>query len=297
MTGRFAPSPSGRMHLGNAFSSLITWLYIRKNGGKMVMRIEDIDMTRCKKEYADLVKDDLVWLGLDWDEEAPPQSTRSAAYDEALAKLDSLGVLYNCRCSRNDINISSAPHASDGSVIYDGRCRYADESTKRTIAAAPHSVRLAVPKRVITFNDVIYGEYSQNLATECGDFVLKKADGSYAYQLAVVVDDIFCGVDTVVRGCDLLTSTPRQIYLYELLGETPPEYCHIPMLVDDRGRKLSKRDRDADFGYLRQNFSPRQIVGRLAFMSGLTDRDEPISAAELLQIFDMARIKKQDIVL
>lgn len=297
MTGRFAPSPSGRMHLGNAFSALMSWLYVRKNGGTMVMRIEDLDKIRCKKEYCDLVKDDLAWLGLDWDLEAPMQSTRGEAYEAALARLGSLGVLFDCACSRADLGASSAPHASDGHVIYSGRCRDLPDEQKRIIASKPHSVRVKVPQRIITFSDRIYGEYSQDLAKECGDFVLKKADGMYAYQLAVVVDDIFCGVDTVVRGCDLISSTPRQIYLYELLNEAPPEYCHIPMLVDSSGRKLSKRDRDCDFGYLRQSLSPQQVIGRLAFMSGLIDRDEPVSAGELLQIFDIERIKKQNIAL
>ncbi len=297
MTGRFAPSPSGRMHLGNVFSALMSWLYVRKNGGKMIMRIEDLDRTRCKKEYADLVKHDLKWLGLDWDEEMPCQSTRTKAYDDALARLRDMGVLFDCRCSRNDINISSAPHASDGSVIYDGRCKNADDETKRAISLSPHSVRIAVPDRVITFDDVIYGEYNQNLARECGDFVLKKADGSYAYQLAVVVDDIFAGVDTVVRGNDLMSSAPRQIYLHELLGADPPEYCHVPMLVDTQGRKLSKRDKDCDMGYLQSVYSPQQIIGGLAFVSGLIGRYEPLSSAELLNKFDVKKIKKQNIVI
>lgn len=295
MTGRFAPSPSGRMHIGNAFSALMSWLYVRKNGGSMVMRIEDLDTVRCKKEYCDLVKQDLLWLGLDWDTEAPMQSTRGDAYEAALSRLGSLGVLFDCCCSRTDIGASSAPHASDGHILYSGRCRDLPEEQKRIIASGPHSVRIRVPNREIEFCDRIYGRYSQNLASECGDFVLKKADGTFAYQLAVVVDDISCGIDTVVRGCDLLSSTPRQMYLYELLGETPPEYCHVPMLVDASGRKLSKRDKDFDFGYLRQHSTPQKVVGRLAFMSGLTDACEPLSAKELLQEFDIDRIKKRDI--
>ncbi len=295
--GRFAPSPSGRMHMGNVFASLMAWLCSRSRGGEMVMRIEDLDTVRCTEHFAELIKSDLTWLGLDWDREMPYQHTRSDVYAEVLKGFRARGLTFDCRCTRGDLHAASAPHASDGHSVYTGTCRYASDDVKQQIALQPHCVRLIVPDETITFCDTVYGEISENLALECGDFVLQKADGSYAYQLAVVVDDIAGGVNQVVRGCDLLGSTARQIYLHRLQGAAAPEYCHVPMLVGEGGRKLSKRDLDLDLGVLRQSVRPQRIIGALAYFAGLTDKLTEMSANELLQIFDIKKLGKGDIAI
>ncbi|MBP3486477.1 MAG: tRNA glutamyl-Q(34) synthetase GluQRS, partial [Oscillospiraceae bacterium] len=222
MIGRFAPSPSGRMHLGNVFSALLAWLSVRSQGGEMVLRIEDLDPDRCRPEYAETLKADLRWLGLDWDREQMPQSLRTEAYAEAFARLETQGLVYPCYCTRGELHAASAPHASDGRILYAGTCRSLTPAQRAEKTKAP-AWRLAVPDRNYGFTDGLQGPFLENLAADCGDFIIRRADGVYAYQLAVVVDDAAGGVTQVVRGMDLLDSTPRQLYLYELLGLTPPE--------------------------------------------------------------------------
>jgi len=239
-TGRFAPSPSGRMHLGNLFSSLLAWLSAKSQGGRMVLRIEDLDAQRCTRTYAERVEADYRALGLFWDEggrsggpDGPYyQSRRNEQYAAALERLRQKGLVYPCFCTRAQLHAASAPHRDDGQTIYPGTCRdlTADEIAARSAARAP-ALRLRVPDREIGFLDGNLGWYAENLERDCGDFLLRRSDGLWAYQLAVVVDDAAMGITQVVRGSDLLSSTPRQLYLYNLLGLTPPEFYHEPLLL------------------------------------------------------------------
>ena len=296
MTGRFAPSPSGRMHLGNVFSAMLAWLSVRSQGGEMVLRIEDLDPDRCRPEYAETLKEDLRWLGLDWDREQIPQSLRSRAYEERFEQLAQLNLVYPCYCTRNELHAASAPHASDGRVLYAGTCRDLTQEQRAERQKLP-AWRLTVPNREYSFTDGLQGAFSENLAAECGDFIIRRADGVYAYQLAVVTDDGEGGITQVVRGMDLLDSTPRQLYLYELLGLQPPEFYHVPLLVAPDGRRLSKRERDLDLGALRQNYTAEEILGKLAHLAGLLEKPEKLSAAELVLQFDWGKVQRTPIIL
>lgn len=296
MTGRFAPSPSGRMHLGNVFSALLAWLSVRSQNGEMVLRIEDLDPDRCRPEYAETLKDDLLWLGLNWDREQIPQSRRTAAYAAQFDRLADMGLVYPCYCTRGELHAASAPHASDGRVLYAGTCRNLTEAQRAEKTKKP-AWRLTAPDKSYGFTDGLQGLFSENLAAECGDFIIRRADGVYAYQLAVVTDDGEGGITQVVRGMDLLDSTPRQLYLYELLDLTPPEFFHVPLLVAPDGRRLSKREKDLDMGALRQIYTPEEILGRLAHLAGLLEKPEKTSAAELVLLFDWKMVKKEPIVL
>lgn len=295
-SGRFAPSPSGRMHLGNALSAMLAWLSAKHQGGEILLRIEDLDPARSKAEYAQGIMDDFRWLGLEWDRRATDQSRRGEAYAAALSQLEQMDLIYPCYCSRDQLHAASAPHASDGRVIYTGTCRNLTPEQRTTMTKKP-SLRIKLPDREISFRDGLQGDVTMNLQREFGDIILRRADGVAAYQLAVVVDDGTEGVTEVVRGRDLLSSTPVQLYLYELLGLTPPRFYHVPMLLAPDGRRLSKRDRDLDFGYLRQHFSPEEIIGLLAHLVGLMDNWEPISARELAHDFSWSKVKQSDIIL
>lgn len=295
--GRFAPTPSGRMHLGNLFSGLLAWLSARSMGGEMLLRIEDLDTPRCPPENAELMRSDLRWLGLDWDREQPPQRQRTEAYEQALEILCQTGEVFPCWCSRAELNSApNAPHASDGHAIYPGTCRHLTTEVRAEKAAMrPPVQRLAVPGETLSFTDGNYGRYAEDLARECGDFVLRRADGVFSYQLAVVVDDIAGGITQVVRGRDLLSSTPRQLYLYRLLRSTPPVYYHVPLLTAADGRRLSKRDRDLDMGLLRQKYTPETLVGLLAHAAGLLEKPESCTPRELISVFDWRKIPTDDI--
>ena len=294
VVGRFAPSPSGRMHLGNVFAALLAWVSARAAGGEFVLRIEDLDPERSHAEYADAIRDDLRWLGLQWDREMPLQSTRTPVYAEFFVRLRAMGLLYPCFCSRSELHAASAPHASDGSLLYAGICRGLTDAQIRA-QNRPPAWRIRVPEECVACRDGVYGEVSQNLQRECGDFILRRSDGVYAYQLAVVCDDALGGITQVVRGRDLLSSTPRQIWLCRMLGFEPPEYYHVPLLIAPDGRRLSKRERDLDLSRLRERFRPEALIGRLAFLSGLVPLQEPISAAELAQEFSWENLCRNDI--
>lgn len=299
VVGRFAPSPSGRMHLGNLFSALMAWLSCRSMGGRMVLRIEDLDRERCKPEYARQLAEDLQWFGLDWDEggcfEPYLQSRRDEVYAAQFAKLEKLGLVYPCYCSRASLHAASAPHASDGRVIYAGTCRGMSQEQRAAQTKVP-AWRLIVPQEVVTFKDGNYGEFSQDLARECGDFIIRRADGVFSYQLAVVTDDALMGVNQVVRGSDLLDSTPRQIYLNRLLDFPVPEYYHLPLLMAADGHRLSKRERDMDVGELRKLYSPEEIVGRLAHLAGIIEKPEAVSPRELIAEFSWNKVKKENVL-
>ena len=293
IVGRFAPTPSGRMHLGNVFAAMVAWLSVRSRGGKLVLRMEDLDTQRTSAEFAEILREDLLWLGLDWDEETPPQSQRSAVYDKYFEILREKGLLYPCYCTRSQLHSVNAPHLSDGTYVYPGTCRNLQTPPPDR---AP-SWRVAVPDKIWEFTDRVFGPQTENLLTDCGDFVVRRADGVYVYQLAVTVDDGEAGVTEVVRGMDLLGSSARQMYLQELFGFPHPQYAHVPMLLSPDGRRLSKRDRDLDLGQLRQRMKAEKLLGTLAYSAGIIDQNTPVSAAELAKEFSFHNLKKDDIYL
>ena len=300
--GRFAPSPSGRMHLGNLFAALLAWLDVRSLGGEMVLRMEDLDPDRCKAAYLDQLADDLTWLGLDWDlgwrkgETDYCQSHRTAFYEAAFQTLADRDLVYPCYCSRKELLAASAPHASDGARVYDGHCRNLTAPQRRELEARGRrpAWRIKVPARTVTFTDGNFGPQAQKLDTDCGDFILRRSDGVYAYQLAVAADDGAMGITRVVRGWDLLSSTARQIWLLEELGYPVPSYCHLPLLTAPDGRRLSKRDRDLDLGALRQRYTPEKLVGLLAHIAGLIPRPEPVGPYDLIGAFSWAKVGTED---
>ncbi len=281
------------MHLGNVFAALIAWLSVRSRDGEMVLRMEDLDTQRTSAEFARVLREDLAWLGLDYDRETPPQSQRTKTYDRYFEMLQEKGLLYPCYCTRSQLHGVNAPHLSDGTYVYPGTCRNLDTPPRGRVP----SWRVMVTDKLWTVEDRVQGHYQLNLATDCGDMVVRRADGVYVYQLAVTVDDGEAGVTEVVRGMDLLSSAPRQMYLQELFGFPHPEYGHVPMLLAPDGRRLSKRDRDLDLGELRKHIRPEQLLGALAFSAGLIDRKEPVCAAELAGEFRWEKLKGDSIFL
>ena len=296
VVGRFAPTPSGRMHLGNVFAALIAWVSVRSRNGQLVLRMEDLDTQRTSGEYAAVLRDDLKWLGLTWDWETAPQSQRSGTYDRYFEKLSDLGLLYPCYCTRSQLHSVNAPHLSDGTYVSPGTCRHLTDAQRAAFDRKP-AWRVKVPDRLWQFTDMAQGAVTQNLAADCGDFVIRRADGVYVYQLAVTVDDGEAGVTEVVRGWDLMGSAPRQMYLQELFGFAHPAYGHVPMLLAPDGRRLSKRDRDLDLGVLRQRTTPEKLIGTLAHAAGLLERRDAISAKELASVFSWDKLRTQAIYL
>lgn len=296
--GRLAPSPSGEMHLGNAFAALLAWLAARSSGGRVLLRLEDLDLPRCPAKYAYGVMEDLTWLGLDWDNEPVWQSRRSALYDRCLEVLAAQGLLYPCYCSRKELHTvteASAPHGR--APVYPGTCRDLTdrERTRLEQEGRRGALRVRVPEDAYAFTDGLQGPYTAHLAREVGDFILKRSDGLYAYQLAVVADDGAMGVTQVVRGRDLLSATPQQLWLQDVLGLPHPAYCHVPLLLAPDGRRLSKREGDLSLKALSRSCSARELVGRLAFWAGLLDEPGPITPQELLPYFSWDRVRKKDI--
>ena len=294
--GRFAPSPTGRMHLGNVFSALLSWLSAKSQGGTWLLRIEDIDPQRSRQEYAELIMDDLHWLGLDWNEGPYYQSERGDIYEHYLKQLTDNGLTYPCYCTRADILATQAPHESDGRVVYKGTCRNLAPGVK----TGPAAIRMKVPsegKGILSFTDGHYGMQTIDLTTHCGDFIVRRKDGAWAYQLAVVVDDALMGINEVVRGCDLLLSSPQQIYLAQQLGFAPPHFTHLPLLCNKQGQRLSKRDQSLDMAALRTSNTPEEIIGMLAHAAGLQQSNEPITAQELVGEFSWDKIPTNNIIL
>ena len=292
--GRFAPSPTGRMHLGNVFSALLSWLSARAQGGTWLLRIEDIDPQRSHHEYADMLMDDLQWLGFEWDGEPCWQSRRGDIYAHYLQQLTDAGLTYPCYCTRADILATQAPHESDGRVVYKGTCRNLPPGSRK----GPAALRMKVPEEgrgIVTFTDGHYGTHTVDQTTQCGDFIVRRKDGAWAYQLAVVVDDALMGINEVVRGRDLLLSSPQQIYLAQQLGFTPPRFTHLPLLCNTAGQRLSKRDKSLDMGCLRQRFTPNQIIGLLAHAAGLQPTADAVSAQSLVKTFSWDKVGTADI--
>ena len=301
--GRFAPSPSGYMHMGNLLSMLLAWLDCRALGGRMIFRMEDLDPARSKEIYKTALAEDLRWLGLDWDAGWPDpsfaQSMRTDVYEDAFRMLERKGLVYPCWCSRADrLAAASAPHP--GEAEHDPGCPCARLSRKelaeRERSGRRPAWKLRVPEETVTVDDGHYGRISQNLAQDVGDFIIRRSDGVFAYQLAVSVDDMLMGVTRVVRGRDLLSSAPRQRWLIETLGGVAPDYCHGPLLSSGEG-KLSKRLGSLSTQVLRQEYRPEELTGKLAQLCGLRETDAPVTPRELLCSFDWNRISRQDVPL
>ena len=291
VVGRFAPSPTGRMHAGNVFAALTAWLVAKSQGGRIVLRIEDLDAERSKPVYIDAVQRDFEALGLTWDEGPYFQHDRTEAYRAAYDELRERGLVYPCFCTRADLHAASAPHRGE-KPVYPGTCRHLSDGERAARAQQRMPAqRLIVPDREVAFVDQVQGSYAQNLAADCGDFLVQRSDGAFAYQLAVVVDDAAQGVTSVVRGVDLLCSTPQQLYLQELLGLPHPAYAHIPLLVAERDRRLSKRDRDAALDALLARFKTSEaVIGHIAGITGLAPTCDPATPEELLATFDLAAL-------
>ena len=299
--GRFAPTPSGRMHLGNLFAALLAWLDVRSCGGTLVLRIEDLDTQRTTRAFAEQIADDLRWLGLDWDEgglgEDYFQSNRSRYYEEAFARLSALGLTCPCWCSRKERLAANAPHPGEERH---SQCRCARLTAAERVALERAGRRPAwqvrVPDEVVAVEDGHMGRFAENLRRDCGDFIIRRSDGVWAYQLAVVVDDALMGINHVVRGRDLLPSAPRQAWLHQMLGYEPPAFFHTPLLLAPDGRRLAKRDQDMDMGALRERYTAKELTGLLAYYAGLLDRPEKVTAQELVRQFSWAKVPKNDVV-
>ena len=292
VVGRFAPSPTGRMHLGNVFSALLSWLSAKSQRGRWLLRIEDIDHGRSRQAYADLLMDDLEWLGLTWDGEPVYQSQRSDIYEHYFQELRQRGLTYPCYCTRADLLAAQAPHESDGRVVYPGTCRQAPR--RDGVAAA---TRLMVPDERVTIEDGHYGTQSVDMARDVGDFIIRRKDGGWAYQLVVVVDDALMGVTEVVRGQDLLLSAPQQAWLARLLGFEAPRFVHLPLLCNQQGQRLSKRDQSLDMASLRERYTAKEMVGQLAYHAGLIPQPEPTSPQDVLAYFDWNKVPKENIIM
>lgn len=291
IVGRLAPSPTGRMHAGNVFASLMAWLVAKSQGGRIVLRIEDLDAGRSRAKYADALQRDFERLGLVWDDGPYFQHDRREAYHDAYQSLAARGIVYPCFCTRSDVHAASAPHRGQ-KVVYPGTCRRLTESERETLGQERTPTRrLTVPDQTIAIHDLVQGPFSQNLQRECGDFLIRRADGTFAYQLAVVVDDAEQGVNSVVRGVDLLCSTPQQVHLQTLLSLPHPVYAHVPLFVVDDGRRLAKRDGDAALDALLARFgTPEAVIGHIANLAGLAPTNDPTTPEKLLREFDPSNL-------
>lgn len=304
MRGRFAPSPTGYIHLGNVWTAFLAWLQVRQQKGTLILRIEDIDEQRSKSEYTQALLEDLAWLGLDWDEgpgKGGPygpyiQQERYSLYEKALQELQAKHLLYPCYCSRARLQAIGAPHEGEHR-LYDGHCYGMPEEQRRQMDRKP-SWRVHVPHVSVSFTDGSYGPFSDYLPRVCGDFVVRRADGLYAYQLAVAVDDGSMGITHVLRGRDLLSSTAQQIWLMEVMGYTPPSYTHVPMLIDASGNRLSKRQQGITVRSLRdRGVQADAILSALALAGGLVSERRLYHKGELLRLCNFQTMTTHDIVL
>jgi len=296
IAGRLAPSPTGAQHVGNARTYLLAWLSARSQGGRLVLRIEDIDSPRIKPGAQAQALDDLRWLGLDWDGEIRVQSHDLAPYSQAMEQLRAQDRVYACTCSRADIErAASAPHLDHEGPVYPSTCAHRRAAE---VPSEPHSWRFRLSATTPAFDDGVLGHVALDLHTLGGDFVVWKSAGTPAYQLAVVVDDADMGITEVVRGDDLLPSTPRQLLLYRALGLTSPAFAHVPLVVGEDGRRLAKRHGDTRLAALREaGVKPEALMGLLAWSCGWIPKPETIAARELLPLFRLAAIPHQPFVL
>ena len=322
---RLAPSPTGALHLGNARTFLINWAMARQNNWQLRLRIDDLVGPRLKPETAQLVIDQLIWLGLDWDGQPLYQSQTLEPYQQALQTLRDKNLIYPCQCTRKEIALAqSAPHQDEHELRYPGTCRPANPAARLAQHHRPQALlhddmttawRVIVPDQHVTFHDVIQGPQSFNVQQQVGDFIVATKNGQPAYQLAVVVDDQRQSVTEIVRGDDLLRSTARQLLLYHMLSTDPapaaspdtkppsqsgpseisqiaiPTYYHLPLVLGADGRRLAKRHGDTRLLHYQQHgVPPEAIIGLLAFWSGITDRRQPMTTAQFAQRFDPGRL-------
>jgi glutamyl-tRNA synthetase len=300
LVGRLAPSPTGLLHLGHARTFLIAWWSARSRGGRMLLRIEDLDAGRSQPKFADAARRDLEWLGLDWDGEPSVQSEHLERFETAVRSLLDAGQAFPCVCSRADLRtLAQAPHAGDNEPRYPGTCR----GRFRTLADAeretgrPAGVRMHVPVGPITLSDRVFGEQRIDVGAEVGDFLIARRDGAAAYQLAVAVDDAAEGVTEVVRGADLLPSAARQWHVQRALSLPHPEWAHVPLVVDEGGRRLAKHAADLSLAELRERGAdPMHIVAFVARSTGM-DVKERATASELVGAFTFDRLPKDPVVL
>ncbi|SDF86408.1 tRNA glutamyl-Q(34) synthetase GluQRS [Desulfovibrio legallii] len=305
--GRLAPSPTGLLHLGNAWAFLLAWLAARAQGGRVLLRLEDIDPQRSQPDLAAAALEDLRWLGLDWDAgpdvggpHAPyAQSGRGTLYEAALARLEAAGLTYPCFCTRKELRqMAAAPHVDDRGAPYPGTCRGLSETQRQALLAQGRhaAVRLRCPEDPIDFVDAVQGPQRFTLAACGGDFALRRSDGVVAYQLAVAVDDGLMGVTQVVRGRDILPSTPRQIALLRLLGMPVPAYAHVPLLLDAAGERLAKRHHSLALRELRERgVDARRVVGLLGRLAGCNPSGAALRPQDLLTKFSLATVPRADI--
>jgi len=296
IVGRFAPTPSGRLHLGNLQCCLLAYLSARSRGGKFLLRIEDLDVPRCPKRLSDQCIEDLRFLGFTWDEAPLYQSERTEIYQKYFDELKALGLVYPCFCTRAQLHAAIAPNLGDRESVYSRACASltAGEVAQREKTRRP-AMRMRVPDEIVSFTDGHFGPVSEHLAQDCGDYIIRRSDGLFGYQLAVVIDDALSGVNEIVRGRDILFSTPRQIHLQRTLGFDTPDYFHIPLLMDANGRRLAKRDKDLDLTALAKIMSPEQILGMLSYSAGVIPENRPASLDELIRVFDWQNVKREDI--
>ncbi|MCR4665904.1 MAG: tRNA glutamyl-Q(34) synthetase GluQRS [Desulfovibrio sp.] len=305
--GRLAPSPTGLLHLGNAWSFLLAWLSCRSQSGRLILRIEDIDPVRSRARFSQQIIDDLQWLGVDWDEGPDQegkngpyvQSARKTFYAEAISRLQSGGDVYPCFCTRKDLKgLASAPHNDDVGPVYPGTCRHLSETDReRRIAKGDrYSLRFRVQDAVFLFRDQIYGEQRLLPSDFGGDFALLRSDGVVSYQLAVAIDDSLMGVSEVVRGRDLLFSTPRQLLLLRALGMPEPScFMHVPLLLDSSGERLAKRHSSLSLVSLRTSgIRADEVIGFLAFLAGCNPSCSPLFARDLLRRFSRDSLPRRD---
>lgn len=306
---RFAPSPTGRMHLGNLWIAFLNWLWTRQRGGKIILRMEDIDRDRCHKEYEEGILEDLSWMGLDFDEGPEGiysygpavQSRRYDIYDSILSAMEKKGHIYPCYCSRSRIHqVLSAPHEGEARPVYDGHCRNLTPEERESMTKNP-CWRVRMEESTISFTDLFYGTITRTLKAGADDFVVRRADGLVAYQLAVSIDDGEMGITHVFRGNDLLDSTPGQAWLIQKLGYQVPAYGHLPLLVDTRGIRLSKRQKGITVRELRnRGLRPEDLIGLLLHLAGGLPELRPVSLKEALEDFPFEKLtalQKKHIVL
>ena len=306
---RFAPSPTGRMHLGNIWIAFLNWLWTRQRGGKIILRMEDIDRDRCRKEYEEGILEDLSWMGLDFDEGPEGiysygpavQSRRYDIYDSILSAMEKKGHIYPCYCSRSRIHqVLSAPHEGEARPVYDGHCRNLTPEERASMTKNP-CWRVRMEESTISFTDLFYGTITRTLKAGADDFVVRRADGLVAYQLAVSIDDGEMGITHVFRGHDLLDATLGQAWLIRKLGYQVPAYGHLPLLVDTRGIRLSKRQKGITVRELRnRGLRPEDLIGLLLHLAGGLPELRPVSLKEALEDFPFEKLtalQKKHIVL
>jgi glutamyl-tRNA synthetase len=299
LCARLAPSPTGAQHVGNARTFLLAWLSARSQGAEVVLRIEDIDSPRVKPWAAAQAVDDLRWLGLDWDSGPIVQTTRLSVYRDLLTELQQRELVYPCTCTRSDVEAAaSAPHIEQEGPIYPGTCRHRTVADAGTLGERPFAWRFRVAAGAkMSYFDLIAGPQRSDVATELGDFIIGKCDGSPAYQLAVVGDDHAMGITEVIRGGDLIPSTFRQLLLYDAMGWPPPAFGHVPLVVGPDGRRLAKRHGDTRLSVLRDAGVPAErLIGLLAWSCGLQPDRTPAAARDLIGRFDWSRLQRTPFV-